>query len=569
MVSSDRSRSSHMGDIEGKGILYEDDDAPIQLVEEDDAHTIRELRMSLIGKVLNPKKQNVVKLIQSMPTQWKMEDRITANDLGNGKFLFNFSSEEDLQEVLRQGPFHYTFCMFVLVRWELIVHDDYPWIIPFWVEITGIPLHLWTVKNLKNIGRKLGHIDTMELSAGRLLIDVDTRKPLVFSRKVQSPDGEEVTIKIHYELLFKHCTYCGLLSHEESYCSKKIEEARAQSAKAGVFARVQIPQVNSSRQPLLSDHNGRGGQLDRFDSKRYNDFARNHDMDVYPFKATRTDHWRHGRDDSHDYKNRDGPARRYGEKYGPIRPSAARYGSRYAPYEHRKPQQWREKHRADEVERFNPQKLLTIADKSSHDAPIIIEEIATEHRNDNANASRGSGQKIASTIVTPSRIAFQNEENVMVRERGTIRAITFSPMEKEGQKESHDEDQIIDALQDMDIVGSSGLVITDHTVRMDCDVEDDDLLGEELQERESGGASLVSFDSMKGHKHKHHVSSRSGARAKVHIGARAGATLGLQTKKVVFLHRGSPMKRVGVKNGYFEINGYAYFLFTDFSQNIH
>ena len=26
---------------------------------------------------------------------------------------------------------------------------------------------------------------------------------------------------------------------------------------------------------------------------------------------------------------------------------------------------------------------------------------------------------------------------------------------------------------------------------------------------------------------------------------------------------------VGVKIGYFEINGYDYFLFTDFSQNIH
>lgn len=183
MGSSDRFRSSHMRDIKGKGILYEEDDGPIQLVEEDDAHTIREFRMSLIGKVLNPKKQNVVKLIQFMPTQWKMEDHITANDLGNGKFLFNFSSEEDLQEVLRQGHFHYNFCMFVLVRWKPIVYDDYPWIIPFWVEITGIPLHLWTVKNLKNIGGKLDHVDMMELSAGRLLIDVDSRKPLVFLRK--------------------------------------------------------------------------------------------------------------------------------------------------------------------------------------------------------------------------------------------------------------------------------------------------------------------------------------------------------------------------------------------------
>lgn len=102
------------------------------------------------------------------------------------------------------------------------------------------------MKNLKNIRGKLGHIDKMELSAGHLLIDVDTRKPLMFSKKVQSPGGEEVTIKIHYELLFKHCFYCGLLSHEESYCFEKLDEARVQSVKAGVFARVQLPYDGSS-----------------------------------------------------------------------------------------------------------------------------------------------------------------------------------------------------------------------------------------------------------------------------------------------------------------------------------
>lgn len=57
-----------MADIKGKRILYEDEDAPIQLVDEDDVRTIPEFRMSLIGKILNPEKQNVVKLIKSMPT---------------------------------------------------------------------------------------------------------------------------------------------------------------------------------------------------------------------------------------------------------------------------------------------------------------------------------------------------------------------------------------------------------------------------------------------------------------------------------------------------------------------
>lgn len=37
--------------------------------------------------------------------------------------------------------------------------------------------------NLKNIGGKIGNIDTMELSEGRLLVDLDTRKALVFTKK--------------------------------------------------------------------------------------------------------------------------------------------------------------------------------------------------------------------------------------------------------------------------------------------------------------------------------------------------------------------------------------------------
>lgn len=112
--------------------------------------------------------------------------------------------------------------MFVLVRWELIVHDDYPWIIPRWVEITGIPLHLLTIKNLKIIGSKLGHIDTVELSKGRMLIDVDSGKPLVFSKKILSPGGEEMSINVTYNKLFKHCTSCGMMTHELSNGRRRI-----------------------------------------------------------------------------------------------------------------------------------------------------------------------------------------------------------------------------------------------------------------------------------------------------------------------------------------------------------
>lgn len=235
MGSLNRFRSAHQADIKGKGVLYEDDDEPIKLVDRDDSFVIKEFGLSLIGKI-NPKKQNVVKLLQTMPAQWGLSERITANYLGNGKFLLNFMSEEDLNSVLRQGTFHYNFCMLVLVRWEPIVHDDHPWVIPFWVQLIGFPLHLWTDANLRNIAGRLGHVDTLELSEGRMLIDVDSRRPLKFSRKVEY-EGDEVTIEIKYDKLFKHCKICGLLTHEKGYCPTLDVRSRLQHGeRPGIFS---------------------------------------------------------------------------------------------------------------------------------------------------------------------------------------------------------------------------------------------------------------------------------------------------------------------------------------------
>ncbi|RIA05148.1 hypothetical protein BRARA_K00567, partial [Brassica rapa] len=248
MGSFNRFRSAHQADIKGKGILYEDGDEPIKLVDRDDSFVIKEFGLSLIGKVLNPKKRNVEKLLQTMPSQWGLSERITANDLGNVKFLLNFMSEEDLKSVLRRGPFHYNLCMFVLVRWKPIVHDDYPWIIPFWVQLIGFPLHLWTDTNLRNIGGRLGHVDTLELTEGRMLIE--------FSRKVEY-EGDEVTIEIKYDKLFKHCTICGLLSHEKGYCPTMDVRSRLQHVeRPDVFSRVQraqdMPRQNWSRDSLVN-----------------------------------------------------------------------------------------------------------------------------------------------------------------------------------------------------------------------------------------------------------------------------------------------------------------------------
>uniref|UniRef100_A0A0D3DLC4 Uncharacterized protein n=1 Tax=Brassica oleracea var. oleracea TaxID=109376 RepID=A0A0D3DLC4_BRAOL len=63
-------KSAHQADAKGKGIMYEDDDdVPIKLVDRDDSYLIKEFGLSLIGKILNPQKQSVEKLLQTMPSQ--------------------------------------------------------------------------------------------------------------------------------------------------------------------------------------------------------------------------------------------------------------------------------------------------------------------------------------------------------------------------------------------------------------------------------------------------------------------------------------------------------------------
>lgn len=124
---------------------------------------------------------------------------------------------------------------------------------------------------MSGFGSRIGQVDddSIEITEGRMRIEVDSRRPLKFKRKVESPDAENVTIEIKYDMLFKHCTTCGLMSHEKGCCPtmeatprgqrerggvrlpSEQGGARAQAERGGVFARVQLPQDHKGLQPLL------------------------------------------------------------------------------------------------------------------------------------------------------------------------------------------------------------------------------------------------------------------------------------------------------------------------------
>uniref|UniRef100_A0A0D3CRP4 DUF4283 domain-containing protein n=1 Tax=Brassica oleracea var. oleracea TaxID=109376 RepID=A0A0D3CRP4_BRAOL len=441
MGSFQRNKSNHWIDIKGKGILYDEDDEPIKLTDQDTSQNITEFQLSPIGKILNPKKQNVERLLQKKPLQWGLEDRITANDLGNGKFLLNFTTEDDLNSVLRQGPFHFNFCMFVLVRWEPIVHDDYPWIIPFWTLLIGVPLHLWTVSNLRGIGARLGHVhhDQIELMEGRMLIDIDTRRPLKFARKAESPQGDEVTIEIKYEMLFKHCSTCGLLTHEKEYCPSLTPQPRIipPGNRPGVFARVQVPEAPSRYQPVkkepatrtqtaqpYSEHKAR-----QFNGSRYGNSDRRYESEAAYSRdgnSGQVDRIIRHRDD-HSRSNRYEGSRVGNGPYDRYRGD----GNSGVAWRAKKVQPRQGTERLDAAS--DGKDTVYYGHTSTHSNALIIHD---RKSSESKNSEETQGiRRLASTIVTPSWIDREREENVTKRPKVSPRVLSFDSLSDKGRRQ--------------------------------------------------------------------------------------------------------------------------------------
>ncbi|KAG5384874.1 hypothetical protein IGI04_036344 [Brassica rapa subsp. trilocularis] len=429
--------------------------------------------------------------------------------------------------------------MFVLVRWEPIVHDDYPWIVPFWTRLIGVPLHLWTENNLREIGSRLGHVhqDTIELIEGRMLLDIDSRRPLKFARKAESPEGDEVTIEIKYEMLFKHCSTCGMLTHEKEHCPSLQRQ--------GVFARVQ---TQENRLPMSSHALGKkdtnathlNNAAVRFDSG-----ARNYRLDL-PREAYK-------RHDDRIIRRRDEQPGR--KRYGGARQEAKPY-DRYngASWREKKPQaqtrhdrvevreetvvrdrlEWKSPDRPDGSygHQMRVASPLPRESAKSMQADRVASALQSQAPMLDEQRSVGVPKRIASAIVTPSR-GDNSDGNVTKRFKGTPRSLAFETLTQQGPKPATEDEQVIEALNDMDITEQldGGM--------MDCEMQNDDLMGLELAEMEEKS----------GHERADHgaeqISQKPSGRSSKHIkhGYKSSASLGGQTKKFEILLRGSPQKR--------------------------
>ncbi|KAF3556463.1 hypothetical protein F2Q69_00012511 [Brassica cretica] len=377
------------------------------------------------------------------------------------------------------------------------------------VQVIGIPLHLWTDINLKNIGALLGHVhdDTLEVAEGRMLVDVDSRKPLQFSRKVESKDGDEATIEIKYEKLFKHCSTCGMLTHEKDHCPSVDMRSRLQpqSECPSIFTRMQAPQEIAQRHTF---HREQGPKLHerqlyvpRLESSTRQVASSRYYEDDRKY-AQRTHHPTdlHATHSDRIMRRRNDPNR--GDRYGGSRASKG-------PYDRNKRQTWREKAETN-------MRLVTMSQPSTATATSSRQIVPYEQ-------SSGISNNDLNGMV----------EQTAGRAKELTRSLSFTDLSDHEPVTGAGDNQIIGALNDMEIEDNQD------DGMMDCEGMDEDLLGIDLKDMEEREALQVVSKATSGH-------VTSGTDIKVLKSSRQGTKvnvpLGLQNKKFEILRRGSPRK---------------------------
>ena len=154
---------------------------------------------------------------------WKPSGRLDCVDLGNEFFLMRFSMKEDLDAVLRKGPWFIGEHYLSIRPWEPFFNPDAAIVssIAVWVRLHRLPIELYEAEVLKQIGEAIGkvlRVDThtaMEARGkyARLCIQVDANKPLI--NTVLIGKFEQAVV---YEGINKLCFECGRIGHKKEAC---------------------------------------------------------------------------------------------------------------------------------------------------------------------------------------------------------------------------------------------------------------------------------------------------------------------------------------------------------------
>ncbi|XP_075665169.1 uncharacterized protein At4g02000-like [Castanea sativa] len=209
--------------------LTTEEEEVIPISDEGQLDTIEECSLSLMGKFLTCKSFNKRAAKNTMRRAWGLEDRLRITEVGPNLFQFKFTSEFDLNRILRGGPWSCDNQLLMLKRWRkgMAIGNIRMETVTLWIQIWGAPLDMYSSRVAKEVGSRLGLVEEVEQRKGhdelnyfmRVRVALPISKPLRRGSFIAGFDGEKNWVKFKYERLPMFCYYCGVLGHDIKNCA--------------------------------------------------------------------------------------------------------------------------------------------------------------------------------------------------------------------------------------------------------------------------------------------------------------------------------------------------------------
>ncbi|KAI9128538.1 hypothetical protein K1719_000021 [Acacia pycnantha] len=163
-------------------------------------------------------------LIDRVRRMWKPRQPLKVVPLSNDYYIVSFSSMEDRDYALYEGPWMIDDHYILVQRWR---PNFNPWKaghqrrIAVWVRIPDLPMEFCTVESLGIIGNMIGKMIKIDRSTSiydkgefaRICVEIDLQQPLL---PAFTAFGEDM--QLVYEGLHLVCFGCGLYGHEQKKC---------------------------------------------------------------------------------------------------------------------------------------------------------------------------------------------------------------------------------------------------------------------------------------------------------------------------------------------------------------
>ena len=175
-----------------------------------------------------------------------------------GFFILRFNSDSDVSEILNGGPYFLNRAPVVVKKWSagFDFKAEILRVIPVWIRLPSLPLHLWGVEALSKIVSAIGvpvladecTMNQRRVSYARVLVEVDITRDFVTEINVRDSTGRSFTQKAIPEWRPYFCRKCNKVGHD---CRNNKDQQQNQGEQPGKSEKENDPKKLWVPRPIV------------------------------------------------------------------------------------------------------------------------------------------------------------------------------------------------------------------------------------------------------------------------------------------------------------------------------